>query len=251
MFFHAASTIKVGILIGIFKLIEDGVLKLNSLVHVRNRFFSLVDNKLFQTESSRDGCPELYKSLGRNLSISELAYHMIVTSSNLATNLLIDLVGVKHLQQNLNSLQLTGIELLRGVEDELAWEKGINNQINADGLLNLFRFLYESKGISPELSKIMLDILLQQAFNNGIPVGLPIELRKVARFAHKTGEISSVAHDAGLVFLPERQPYALAILTERADDKSKNRLAIQRISKLVYDSFIRTSILEKKEYEIQ
>lgn len=172
---------------------------------------------------------------------------MIVSSSNLATNLLIDLLGVEKLQEKLKELNVEGIELVRGVEDEAAWEHGINNRVTANGLLHLSRLLHESKGISPELSEKMMEILLQQNFNNGIPIGIPPKIRKDTKIAHKTGEISTVAHDTGLIFLPNRKPYALTILTSRIPRESRSQQAIQQISKLVYKNFIKIKSEEKEQ----
>lgn len=241
-FFHAASTIKVAIMMCVFALIDEGRVRLDSPVHVRNRFLSLADNKAYRVQSSRDACSTLYSSLGQSLTVEELAYHMIVTSSNMATNLLIDLFGVSALHEKLDKMGVQGIVLKRGVEDELAYEAGINNLATANGLLQLFRYLYENRGISTDLTEKMLQILSDQKFNQGLPVGIPQELRKLTRFAHKTGEISTVAHDTGLVFLPDRKPYALTILTERVPGRSKSRKAIQQLSKLVYKNFINSDI---------
>lgn len=241
----------MGILVGIFGLIEDGLIKLDTPVSVRNRFFSLVNNKMFKVASSRDACSTLYALKGQNSTVYELAYHMIVSSSNLATNLLIDLVGVEFLNNKLKQLYTPGIELLRGVEDEAAWEADINNSVTANGLLYLFRLLYESKGISSALSEKMLDILFQQNFNNGIPIGIPSKLRQNTKIAHKTGEISTVAHDTGLIYIPERKPYALTVLTQRIPGKSKSNQAIQQISKLVYKNFIKTKTEERSTNDAQ
>ena len=70
-----------------------------------------------------------------------------------------------------------------------------------DGLVGLLRLIDEERAFSPALSRQMLDILHGQQFRSGIPAGLPRE----ARVAHKTGEISTIAHDAGLVYLPGPQ----------------------------------------------
>lgn len=236
--FHAASTIKVAILMGLFALIEDGAFEADSPVHVRNRFLSVANGEAFRTEPSRDGCQSLYGALGETRPLSELAYHMIVTSSNLATNLLIEAAGVDALIGKLEQLGVGGIELKRGVEDELAFEQEINNRVTANGLQQLFGLLYESDRISPGSREQMLDILFAQKFNRGLPMGLPPDLREQSRIAHKTGEISTVAHDAGLVYLPERKPYSLVILTERTPGKTESRKAIRRLSRLVFRNFV-------------
>ncbi|MBA4156107.1 MAG: serine hydrolase [Gemmatimonadetes bacterium] len=161
---------------------------------------------------------------------------MIVTSSNLATNLLVDVVGLERMQQTLRALGIhEGIELVRGVEDEPAYEAGISNRVTADGLLQCLRPLVEERGFSPEITRAMLDILHSQEFNSGIPAGLPQKVR----VAHKTGEISTVAHDAGIVFLPDREPYLLVVLTEWAPGGSGRRPMIAEISRAVYEHLAR------------
>ena len=235
---HAASTVKVAIMMGVFALVEDGVLGLDSRVPVKNSFLSVVDQSPYAIEPSRDSCAAVYASLGQSMPVAELIYHMIVSSSNLATNLLIDLAGVSALQEHLHSLDIAGVELKRGVEDELAFAQGINNLISANGLSGLFQHIYKSLDSSPESAGKMLRILSEQKFNEGIPMGVPGVLRIHTRFAHKTGDISAAEHDAGLVFLPDRKPYSLAILTERTPGKSDSNMAIQRLSGLVYSHFV-------------
>ena len=152
--------------------------------------------------------------------------------TRLATNLLIDLIGLSEIQATLTRLGLDGVELKRGVEDIAAWEQNINNRVTADGLLGVLRLLQDPHYFSPDLRQEMLDILHAQEFKSGIPAGLPEE----ARVAHKTGEISTVAHDAGLVFLPGREPYVVAILTEWKPDVSGRKDAIADISRIVYEN---------------
>lgn len=230
--FHAASTIKLPVLVGVFGAIERGELTLDSRVHVRNRFLSAVDGEAFRVGSGRDANGAVYQALGKTLKVEALCFHMITTSSNLATNLLLDVVGLAALQRTLDELRLGGIELRRGVEDERAFEEGINNLVTADGLVRLLRLIEEEKTFSREAAQKMLEILHQQAFNSGIPAGLPDD----ARVAHKTGEISTVAHDTGLVYLPERKPYALAILTRWDAETTAGRQAtVAAISREVYD----------------
>ncbi|MGQ0815759.1 MAG: serine hydrolase [Gemmatimonadota bacterium] len=230
--FHAASTIKVPVLLGVFDAIEKGRLTEFSRVHVRNRFLSVVDGSAFRIEAGRDSTPEVHAALGKTLQVRELARHMIVTSSNLATNLLIDIVGVDTIQHALQDLRLAdGIEFVRGVEDNTAWEQGINNRVTANGLLTALRMIAEERAISEDASRHMLDILHGQEFKRGIPAGLPGE----ARVAHKTGEISTVAHDAGIVYLPDREPYVLVILTEWDAGKTGRQDTIARISRAIFE----------------
>ena len=229
--FHAASTIKVAILLGVYSAIHHGWLLPHSRLHVRNRFFSAVDGQTFRVLADRDANSEVHESIGKMMRISDLALHMIATSSNLATNLLLDLVGVDTVQRALDELHVDGIDIRRGVEDERAFERGINNRVTADGLVQLLRIIAEERAFSPELSREMLGVLHAQEFRNGIPARLP----PAVRVAHKTGDISTIAHDAGVVYPPARKPYVIAVLTEWEPEAAGRSATIAEVSHAVYE----------------
>jgi beta-lactamase class A len=229
--FHAASTIKLAVLLGVFGAIHEKRLVPQSRLHVRNRFRSAYDGSSFRILSERDADSEVQNAIGKTMRIGELARNMIIRSSNLSTNLLLDLLGIEFLQRMLEQHDLSGIDLRRGVEDELAFEHGINNRVTADGLVHLLRLIAEERAFSPELSRGMLDMLHDQEFRSGIPAGLPAH----ARVAHKTGEISTVAHDAGIVYLPKRKPYVVAILTEWDPETAGRSPTIAAASYMVYE----------------
>jgi beta-lactamase class A len=234
--FHAASTIKVPVLLAVYQAIEAGRLVPQSRVHVRNRFYSMVGGQPFRVSGESDANAAVHAARGRMLTVHQLAEHMIATSSNLATNLLLDLVGVDEARACLARLHLGGIDLQRGVDDEAAWAAGLNNRVTAAGLCDAMRLIEEGKAVSPQASRDMLDILHQQRFRSGIPAGLPED----ARVAHKTGEISTVAHDAGIVYLDGRDAYVVVILTEWAPEVTGARQeTIARISRAVYDYMTR------------
>ena len=233
--FHSASTIKVAVLFALFGAVDAGRFTLDSRLHVRNRFYSAVDGTPFCVSAARDGDRVVHDAIGRTMKVEDLARHMIVTSSNLATNLLLDLVGIEAAQQMLARHGIRGIELARGVEDDKAFEQSFNNRVTANGLVALFRAIHDGRRLSADSSQRMMEIMFRQAFRSGIPAGIPPDVRAQARIANKTGEISTAAHDAGLVFLPNRQPYALAILTELdAAATSKRMERVARVSAVVY-----------------
>ncbi len=208
--FHAASTMKIAVLLGVFHEAHAGKFRIDDPLHVRNRFESIVDGSPYQLEVSESSDPDVFKSLGKSMTIRELAYFMITTSSNLATNLLVRLVGIKAIDAALDELEITGVKVRRGVEDQKAFDEGISNETTANGLVAMLRAIHEKRAFSAEASEQMLEILHDQKYKSGIPAGLP----KDARVAHKTGNISTVHHDAGIVFFENRQPYVLAVLTQ-------------------------------------
>lgn len=229
--FHAASTIKLAVLLGVFASIHRGKYLPQSRLHVRNRFRSAHDGSSFRVLSERDADSEVQAAIGKTMRLGELARNMIIRSSNLATNLLLDLLGIEFLQKVLEDYELSGIDLRRGVEDELAFEHGINNRVTADGLVQLLQLIAAERAFTPELSRNMLDILHDQEFRSGIPAGLPLN----ARVAHKTGEISTIAHDAGIVYLPKRKPYIVSILTEWEPETSGRSPTIAAASYMIHE----------------
>lgn len=244
--FHAASTIKVPVLVTVFAAIEQKKFSLDSRLHVRNRFYSAVTKEAFHCAAGRDANSAVQNAIGKTMSIEELATHMITTSSNLATNLLLELVGLEAAQNTLHELGFEGIELKRGVEDEKAFEAGINNMVTANGLLHLFRKIEEEAILSEESCSTMLDILHKQEFRSGIPAKLP----SGTKVAHKTGEISTVAHDAGLVFPANRKPYGIAILTEWKPEASGRHETVAKISQAVFE-YLQATAPSKKSSEMK
>lgn len=234
--FHAASTVKVAVLVGVFAAAEAGRFSLDARVHVRNRFLSAADGSAFRVSSGRDANSVVHSAIGRTMKVRELALHMIATSSNLATNLLVDLVGADSIRETMRSLGVEGIDVRRGVEDDRAFEAKINNMVTVNGLVRLFRLIHDEKAISPEACREMLGILQQQEFKTGIPAGLPSSVR--AKVAHKTGEISTIAHDAGIVYFPRRKPYVVAVLTEWEPGRASRQETIARVSEAIYDHLV-------------
>jgi len=217
--FHAASTMKVPVLIELFHQVKDGKFKLSDSLVVRNEFHSIVDGSSFKLDAADDSEADLYKAEGQTQTISQLAELMITVSSNLATNLLIEKLGVENIRATVQSLGADGVNVLRGVEDGKAFEKGMNNTTTARGLATLMTAIAGGKAVDSESSQQMVAILERQKFNEAIPAGLPAG----TRVAHKTGDITKVHHDAAIVFA--KRPFVLVILVRGiAEDKEAYKL---------------------------
>jgi len=217
--FHAASTMKVPVLIELFHQVKDGKLKLSDSLVVRNEFRSIVDGSPYKLDASDDSETDLYKAEGQTRTVSQLAELMITVSSNLATNLLIEKLGVENIRATVQSLGADGVNVLRGVEDGKAFEKGMNNTTTARGLATLMTAIAGGKAVDSESSQQMVAILERQKFNEAIPAGLPAG----TRVAHKTGDITKVHHDAAIVFA--KRPFVLVILVRGiAEDKEAYKL---------------------------
>jgi beta-lactamase class A len=225
--FHAASTMKVPVMLGIFEAVTRGELSLDQLVKVKNEFVSIFDGSTYALESREDSDAELYGLVGQELPLRELVRRMEVRSSNLATNIVIELIGAPRVMRLMKEIGANDIQVLRGVEDDKAYHAGMNNTTTAHDLMLVFRTLAEKRAVSPQASDEMIEILKGQEHNGGIPAGLP----PGTTVAHKTGSITKIAHDAGLVFRPDGSPYVVVVLTrgfEKHEDAEKVIATISR-----------------------
>lgn len=228
--FHAASTMKTPVLIEAYKQAAAGKFSLADSIPIINRFQSIADTSHFSVSAADDSEPELYKHIGEKATLYNLLYQMIIYSSNLATNIVIEQLGAVNVTATLRSLGAKDINVLRGVEDSKAFEKGLNNVVSAHDLALLFEKMAKNEIVSPEACQDMIKILLDQKFNNVIPAKLPAGVK----VAHKTGSITGVHHDSGIVFLPDGRKYVLVLLSKNLTDENAAVEAMAEASGLLY-----------------
>ena len=227
---HAASTMKLPVMMEVFRLVEEKKLKLTDTLEVKNKFFSIVDGSEFRLNKSDDSDEEVYNRIGQKMSVLELLEHMITWSSNLATNILIERVEPENVMKLMAELGANDIRVLRGVEDSKAFQAGKNNTTTAYDLMLLLKLIAENKFKNKRACEKMVEILSAQHFNSGIPAGVPTG----TRVAHKTGEITKHQHDAGIVYPLDGKPFVIVVLTKGiANEKQSNKL-IADISSVVY-----------------
>jgi beta-lactamase class A len=229
--FHAASTMKVPVMVQLFRDADSGLLDLDDSLTVHATFPSLVDGSPFAVGKEDDSDSTLYARLGGRASLRELLELMITRSSNLATNLLIERVGAARAQTTARALGAWSIQVLRGVEDGLAYRAGLNNTTTARDLGVLLLAIAQRRAASEAACDSMLAILGRQEFNEGIPAGVPVG----TRVAHKTGWIGEVVyHDAAVVYPARGGAYVLTVLTGGIKEDSVAHNLVADLSRLVY-----------------
>lgn len=227
--FHAASTMKVPVMIELFRQASDGRLGLDDPLPIRNAFKSIVDGSPYKLSEGDDSDKEIYAAAGRTLTLRQLCEAMIAVSSNFATNLLIDRLGVDNVRATVSRLRADGMQVLRGVEDQKAFDKGLNNSTTARGLLVLLERIAKGEAVGKAADEEMVEILARQKFNEAIPAGVPAG----TKVAHKTGNITRIHHDAGIVYAP--RPYVLVVLVRGIQDRKVSAELMSRISRIVYE----------------
>lgn len=230
--FHAASTMKVPVMIEYFRGIDAGRIRRNQELLLGTEFRSIVDGSPYSLDASVDSDSSVFARVDQRVPLRWLVERMIVRSSNLATNTLIEVLGPGKVDATARSLGASRTKVLRGVEDGKAFQQGLNNQTSARDLAALLVAIESGKAASKRSCREMIDILAAQEFNDEIPAGLP----PGTRVAHKTGWITGVNHDAALVYPPGRKPYVLVVLTKGIPERPVAQRLIADISRLVWDA---------------
>jgi beta-lactamase class A len=228
--FHAASTIKTPVMIEFYKQLYQGKLSLEDTLQIKNEFKSIVDGSIYKLSEFDDSDKNTYNKLGQYYSINNLIYEMITISSNFATNILIEYIGANNVTKSMKEIGALNIDILRGVEDIKAFELGLNNTTSAKDLLIIYEGLAKGKIINNESSAIMIDILKDQKYDDIIPRYLP----KNIEVANKTGMITGVHHDSGIVFLKDGRKYVIVLLSKNMSDMESGTEMMARISELIY-----------------
>ena len=231
--FHPASTIKVHVMMEVFRQLKEGLFRIEDRVPIINSFTSIADENKYSLDVKDDSEKSLYQRLGDNETVLELTRLMIVQSSNLATNILIEKIDAKNVNTFIKSLGIEDVTVQRGVEDGAAFRLGLNNKATANGLTQTMKLIAQGDVVSKEASRQMINIMLGQQFNEGIPAGLP----NSTKVAHKTGWTGQFYHDTGIVFPEKRKPYAISIMTHGfpEDNEKPAHACMADISKMIYE----------------
>jgi beta-lactamase class A len=233
--FHPASTIKIAIMMEVFNQAHHGLLTLDEHLPIINEFVSIADGSHFSMYEEDDTEFTLYQRLGQTESLRELNRLMITTSSNFATNLLIQRVTATRVTALMHALGVPDIVVLRGPEDNQAYARGMNNVATAHGLMRLLQSLATGHVVSPAASKNMIQVMLGQTYNEGIPSGVPPGVR----VAHKTGWNPQLYHDAAIVLPEERKPYILVVMTRGIVNENDAHALVAAISRQCYETITR------------
>ena len=234
--FHAASTMKIPVMIEVLRATQEGRLSLDQGILLVNRFHSIVDGSPYTLDPGADSDSAMYARVGERVPVQELLERMIVRSSNLATNALIALVGADRANASAHALGASDMRVLRGVEDGKAFDAGLINTTTSADLAVLLERIERGDALDPANTRRMKEILLRQELNDEIPAGLP----PGTPVAHKTGSITATLHDAAIVYPAGRAPYVLVVLTRGIPDQAVAQQLIADMSRLVWEHIMGT-----------
>lgn len=233
---HPASTMKVPVMMEVFRQAEAGLLSLEEPLKIVNSFKSIVDGSEFALSVADDSETTLYERVGESETIRELNRLMIVRSSNLATNILMEKTGTVQVDAFLKKLGIKDVNVIRLIEDNKAYRLNMNNTFSARGTTQMMRLIAEGRVISRQACDEMIQVMLGQEFNESIPALLPANVK----VAHKTGWTGEFFHDTGIVFPPSRKPYALSLFTHGFPENDENQAhaCMAEVSRMIYQVLI-------------
>lgn len=223
----SASIIKLFILGKAFQLVEKGELNLNEMITVKR------DEKVSFSIVS------VLESI-QSYSVKDLLTLMIIQSDNTATNVIIDKLGMENINYFISEQGYKNTILARKMMDFESAKQGRENYTCAEDVALLFDKLYHGKFVNEEYDNMMIQILKLQLDNSMMRMDLPDDIE----IAHKTGDISCLKHDTGIVYNEKIGDYIFAMLTYEAESDTYARGLVAKLSKSIYDYFVMESNID-------
>lgn len=234
--YHAASTMKVPVMMEVFRQVEQGKLKLDQGIKVENRFRSIMDGSPYSLTVEDDSDTAIYQMIGKILELRELVERMINQSSNLSTNLVIQLVSASNVMNLMKEIGANDMTVLRGVEDIKAYEAGKNNTTSARALAICLKSILDPKRFQEASRDEMLKILLSQTSRGGIPAGID-PIQPGLKIACKDGWITEINHDSAIIQDREGRSAILVILTKGVKEEKRGVKLVATLAGDIWAAF--------------
>lgn len=235
--FESASTIKIFVLGALFAAAEEGTADLDAML-------------TYEKENYVDGSG-MVRALepGAKLRAKDAAVLMIICSDNIATNMLIDYLGLDQINRFIRSIGCSSTTLHRKLRSDTWGEK--LGTITPRDMGHFFALLSEDRLVSPRASAQMKQIFRSQHYNEMLTGQLPAYFLDPEESGAnpdliytmtKSGSMDACRNDGGLI----HTPYGDYVLVIMCTD-FKNKLEVkdhpafvyaQRVSRVLFDQYL-------------
>lgn len=202
----APAVIQIPVMIELYAQAQAGEVRLTDTIVVHNGFRSLADGAPFQLDAKADPDRDLYKQIGKPVSLRDLCEDMIARNSSLAADLLIEKLGIDNIRQRLSALHISGLEFARAIEPAGGNSKGPNNATSARAVLELLYSLAKRQDSGDDAGKEMIGLLARAALSQPPTAGMPSDPRN-----RETVELAGLGQQSVIVYGPH--PYVVVVLT--------------------------------------
>ncbi|HLR15230.1 MAG TPA: serine hydrolase [Bacillota bacterium] len=208
--FPAASIIKIPIMMAAFEAHHQGK-------------FSMEDTLPLRAEELVGGAGVFqHMTPGTLVTVYDTIMLMMIQSDNTATNMIIDLVGKENIQKTMTSIGLKDSTFYNKLMTVPCEREG-PNEITARDVNTMLKTIATGSYTSVYACEHMIDIMKRQQDDSRLPARLPRSSSGVIgaldtwNLAHKTGSISGVVHDAGILYV-QNQEVLITVLSKNVDD---------------------------------
>jgi beta-lactamase class A len=234
---YSASTMKLPLVVAAYRRRDQGTLDLDSTVEVHNSFSSQVGGT-FGIDREDDSDEEVWARFGQQVSLRWLCRRSIIRSSNLATNLVLEAVGLDAVRQALAVCRASGVQVVRGIGDYAAQRTGTSNLVTVAGLNAILMALADGTAAESATCREVLGILADNEVATDVRPGLP----PGTWVAHKNGWVSDTVLDAALARphgVDDRtDEFALSVAISGDRPNERSHELIQAIATIVWSHLV-------------
>ncbi|NLY86129.1 MAG: serine hydrolase [Tissierellia bacterium] len=233
--FETASTIKSFILAELFRQVKEKKVGLNQMMKYGEENYVVGSGILRHLD------------FGVEMTVKNIATLMIIISDNIATNMMIDLLGIDNINNTCHDLGFKDTVLYNKIDFEKYPKLGTTTPKDYG---RLFEMIYKKELWSEELSQEMIEIFKKQHYNTMLTRGLPQYFldsentgdEELFTIASKSGSMDACRNDGGIVFTPYGG-YVIAIFTKDFSDNlyyndHESYRFGGKVSRLIFDQYL-------------
>ena len=233
--FETASCIKVFVLAELYRQIFENKIKSDDILKYSKENYVVGSGVLRALD------------FGVEMTAKNFATLMIIISDNIATNILIDFLGIDNINNTCKDLGLNDTVLYNKIDFEKYSKLGTTTPKDYG---RIFELLYKGELWSKDLSEEMIAILKNQHYNTILTNALPPYFldaedtgdEELISIASKSGSMDACRNDGGIIYTPYGG-YVISVFTKDFKDnlyyqEHESYRFGGKVSRLIFDQYL-------------